>query len=151
MKKYFTTAISYVNGKPHLGHAYEAVLTDVLTRYNKLYGHDSIMLTGVDEHGQKVYDVAVENNMDPLAYCDSLIPDFTNLLEKAYVDYKIFFRTTAEFHKKMFKRFCKNYITKAIFTKIIMRVTIVLHVKLFLQKKTLLTVSVPNVAERQPS
>jgi len=100
MKKYFTTAISYVNGKPHLGHAYEAVLTDVLTRYNKLYGHDSIMLTGVDEHGQKVYDVAVENNMDPLAYCDSLAPDFTNLLEKADVDYKIFFRTTAEFHKK---------------------------------------------------
>ncbi|MCK5760185.1 MAG: class I tRNA ligase family protein, partial [Candidatus Delongbacteria bacterium] len=100
MKKYFTTAISYVNGKPHLGHAYEAILTDVFTRYNKLFGHDSLMLTGVDEHGQKVYDVAVEKNMDPLAYCDSLIPDFTDLLKLADVDYDVFFRTTTESHKK---------------------------------------------------
>lgn len=100
MKKYFTTAISYVNGKPHLGHAYEAILTDVETRYNKLFGHDSLMLTGVDEHGQKVYDVAVEKNMDPLEYCDSLIPDFTNLLKAADVDYDFFFRTTDESHMK---------------------------------------------------
>ncbi|MDA3886793.1 MAG: methionine--tRNA ligase [Candidatus Delongbacteria bacterium] len=100
MKKYFTTAISYVNGKPHLGHAYEAILTDVQTRYNKLFGHDCLMLTGVDEHGQKVYDVAVEKNMDPLEYCDSLIPDFTNLLKASDVDYDVFFRTTDESHMK---------------------------------------------------
>jgi len=100
MKKYFTTAISYVNGKPHLGHAYEAILTDAFTRYNKLFGHDTIMLTGVDEHGKKVYDVAVEEKMDPLAYCDSLIPVFIDLLKLCDVDYDIFFRTTADFHKK---------------------------------------------------
>ena len=100
MKKYFTTAISYVNGKPHLGHAYEAILTDTFTRYNKLFGHDTLMLTGVDEHGKKVYDVAIEEKMDPLAYCDSLIPVFTDLLKLCDVNYDIFFRTTAEFHKK---------------------------------------------------
>lgn len=100
MKKYFTTAISYVNGKPHLGHAYEAILTDTFTRYNKLFGHDTLMLTGVDEHGKKVYDVAIEQKMDPLAYCDSLIPVFTDLLKLCDVNYDIFFRTTAEFHKK---------------------------------------------------
>lgn len=100
MKKYFTTAISYVNGKPHLGHAYEAILTDAFTRYNKLFGHDTLMLTGVDEHGKKVYDVAIEEKMDPLAYCNSLIPIFTDLLKLCDVNYDIFFRTTAEFHKK---------------------------------------------------
>jgi len=100
MKKYFTTAISYVNGRPHLGHAYEAILTDTFTRYNKLFGHDTLMLTGVDEHGKKVYDVAIEGKMDPLAYCDSLIPVFTDLLKLCDVNYDIFFRTTAEFHKK---------------------------------------------------
>ena len=100
MKKYFTTAISYVNGKPHLGHAYEAILTDAFTRYNKLFGHDAIMMTGVDEHGKKVYDAALEENMDPQAYCDKLIPDFTGLLKLADVEYFKFFRTTEESHKK---------------------------------------------------
>ena len=100
MKKYFTTAISYVNGKPHLGHAYEAILTDSFTRYNRLFGHDAIMLTGVDEHGKKVYDAAMEENMEPRAYCDKLIPEFTNLLKMADVEYFKFFRTTDESHKK---------------------------------------------------
>jgi len=100
MKKYFTTAISYVNGKPHLGHAYEAILTDTFKRYNNLFGHEAIMLTGVDEHGKKVYDVAMEKGLEPLAYCDSLIPDFTNLLKLSDVDYNVFFRTTNEDHIK---------------------------------------------------
>jgi len=99
-KKYFTTAISYVNGKPHLGHAYEAILTDTFTRYSKLFGYDSFMLTGVDEHGKKVYDVAIEKNMNPLEYCDSLIPDFTNLLKRSDVNNDHFFRTTSKLHKE---------------------------------------------------
>lgn len=112
MKKYFTTAISYVNGKPHLGHAYEAILTDTFTRYNKLFGHDTIMLTGVDEHGKKVYDVAMEEKMDPLAYCDSLIPAFTDLLKLCDVNYDIFFRTTADFHKKNVQAILQNLYDK---------------------------------------
>ena len=51
---YITTAISYVNGAPHLGHAYEAVTTDALARFKRLDGFDVMFLTGTDEHGQKV-------------------------------------------------------------------------------------------------
>lgn len=100
MKKYFTTAISYVNGKPHLGHAYEAILTDTFSRYNRLFGNDVIMLTGVDEHGKKVYDAASEKGLSPQEYCDSLIPAFMDLLKLSDVDYNIFFRTTDSNHKK---------------------------------------------------
>jgi methionyl-tRNA synthetase len=53
-KFYITTAISYVNGAPHLGHAYEAISTDVIARFKRLDGFDVHFLTGTDEHGQKV-------------------------------------------------------------------------------------------------
>jgi len=99
-KKYLTTPIYYVNGKPHLGHAYTTILCDSITRYYKLFGYDAVMITGVDEHGQKVYETAVEKNMDPQAYCDSLIPAFTDLFKKCDINYDIFFRTTSSSHKK---------------------------------------------------
>jgi methionyl-tRNA synthetase len=99
-KKYITTPIYYVNGKPHLGHAYTTILADTLKRYYKLFGYDSVMITGVDEHGQKVYEAAVEKNMDTQMYCDSLIPEFKSLFKKCDVDYDIFFRTTSASHKK---------------------------------------------------
>ena len=52
---YITTAINYTNGIPHIGHAYEAVTTDVIARYHRIYGRKVFFLTGTDEHGQKVY------------------------------------------------------------------------------------------------
>ncbi|HCR28928.1 MAG TPA: methionine--tRNA ligase, partial [Opitutae bacterium] len=55
---YITTAIDYANGKPHLGHAYEKVLTDVVARFRRLMGDDVYFLTGLDEHGQKVQQSA---------------------------------------------------------------------------------------------
>lgn len=51
---YITTAINYTNGPPHIGHAYEAVITDVIARYYRSIGHDVYFLTGTDEHGQKI-------------------------------------------------------------------------------------------------
>ena len=55
---YVTTAIDYPNGKPHIGHAYEKILADVLTRYQRLKGAESYFLTGVDQHGQKMVKTA---------------------------------------------------------------------------------------------
>ncbi|MBN2789993.1 MAG: methionine--tRNA ligase [Candidatus Delongbacteria bacterium] len=100
MKKYFTTPIYYVNGKPHLGHAYTTILTDAFTKYYKLFGYDTKFITGVDEHGQKVYEAAVKMGMTPKEYVDGLIPAFTQLFEKCDIDYDIFYRTTNEKHYK---------------------------------------------------
>ena len=55
---YITTAISYPNGAPHIGHAYEAIATDAIARYKRLDGYDVMFLTGTDEHGQKVEKAA---------------------------------------------------------------------------------------------
>ncbi|MEM7651380.1 MAG: class I tRNA ligase family protein, partial [Pseudomonadota bacterium] len=62
---YITTAISYVNGVPHLGHAYEVILTDVMARYKRLDGYDVMFLTGTDEHGEKVAKTAEDNGVSP--------------------------------------------------------------------------------------
>ena len=65
---YITTAINYVNGPPHLGHAYEAIATDVLARFKRLDGYDVMFLTGTDEHGQKVARIAEAASKDPRTY-----------------------------------------------------------------------------------
>ncbi|MEM6601836.1 MAG: class I tRNA ligase family protein, partial [Verrucomicrobiota bacterium] len=64
-KFYITTAIDYVNGRPHLGHAYEKVLTDMLARYERRKGKGVFFLTGVDEHGMKVQQSAAAQNREP--------------------------------------------------------------------------------------
>ena len=73
---YITTAIDYVNGQPHLGHAYEKIATDVIARAQRSFGHDVFFLTGLDEHGQKVQQVAQREGQDPQAYCDRLADDW---------------------------------------------------------------------------
>ena len=57
-KFYITTAIDYPNAKPHIGHAYEKIIADVLARWQRLLGFDVFFLTGTDEHGQKIYKTA---------------------------------------------------------------------------------------------
>lgn len=99
-KKYFTTPIYYINGTPHIGNAYTTIIADTLKRYYKLFGYDSMMLTGVDEHGQKVLETAVKNGKTPKEHCDSMLPNFVNLFNKCNIDYDVFFRTTDEDHKK---------------------------------------------------
>ena len=79
-KKFFiTTAIDYANGSPHIGHAYEKVLTDVVARYKRLLGIDVHFLTGLDEHGQKVQINASKRNIEPIEICDALADEFKNL------------------------------------------------------------------------
>src|ERR1700755_1365585 len=69
---YLTTAIDYVNSRPHLGTAYEKVAADVIARYKRLCGIDTHFLMGNDEHSQNVFKKAAEEGLDPLTYCDRM-------------------------------------------------------------------------------
>ena len=95
---YITTAISYVNGAPHLGHAYESILTDVMARFKRLDGYDVMFLTGTDEHGQKVAKTAEANNMEPKAFCDKIAAKFVDMTEKLNISNDDFIRTTEPRH-----------------------------------------------------
>jgi methionyl-tRNA synthetase len=97
---YITTPLYYVNDTPHVGHAYCTVNADILTRYHKLFGEETLFLTGTDEHGQKCQDAAVKNNIDPQKYCDQMVVNFRNIWKELDIDFDIFFRTTDEVHKK---------------------------------------------------
>jgi methionyl-tRNA synthetase len=61
---FITTAIHYSSGLPHIGHAYENILADTIARYKRLIGFDVMFLTGLDEHGQKIAEIATKNNMN---------------------------------------------------------------------------------------
>lgn len=98
---YITTAIDYVNGSPHLGHAYEKVLTDVIARFRRLMGDRVHFLTGVDEHGQKVQQSARKRGIAPQAFCDEVSQEFRNLCARLEVSNDDFIRTTEERHKKV--------------------------------------------------
>ncbi len=97
-KFYITTPIYYVNDKPHIGHAYTTILADVLTRYHKAEGDDVFFLTGLDEHGQKVFQAAEQRKMTPQEHCDDLAPRFLHLWDKLEIQYSDFIRTTQKRH-----------------------------------------------------
>jgi methionyl-tRNA synthetase len=96
---YITTAIDYANGPPHLGHAYEKVLTDVVARYQRLTGTTVHFLTGVDEHGQKVTQTAQQLGKTPQALTDELAPMFVELCRRLNISNDDFIRTTESRHK----------------------------------------------------
>jgi methionyl-tRNA synthetase len=98
---YITTAIDYVNGSPHLGHAYEKVLTDVIARFRRQMGDQVHFLTGVDEHGQKVQASAKKRGIPPQQFCDEITAEFRALLPKLNISNDDFIRTTEERHKKV--------------------------------------------------
>lgn len=98
---YITTAIDYVNGSPHLGHAYEKVLTDVIARIRRMMGDKVHFLTGVDEHGQKVQQTARKRGIPPQQFCDEISVEFRALLPKLNVANDDFIRTTEERHKRV--------------------------------------------------
>ncbi len=97
---YITTAISYVNGKPHLGHAYEQILTDVMARFQRLDGREVMFLTGTDEHGQKVAKTAETRGMEPQAFCDEISESFRDMTTQLNISNDDFIRTTEERHYK---------------------------------------------------
>ncbi len=95
---YITTAISYVNGKPHLGHAYEVIATDVIARFMRLDGHNVYFLTGTDEHGQKVEKTAAAANVDPKSFCDDIAGEFKKMADLLNISNDDFIRTTEPRH-----------------------------------------------------
>ena len=98
---YITTAIDYVNGQPHLGHAYEKVIADVIARARRSLGEEVFFLTGLDEHGQKVQQAAAAEGKDPQAYCDQLAQDWKAFAEKLGLTNNDFVRTTEARHKEI--------------------------------------------------
>jgi len=95
---YVTTAISYPNGPPHMGHAYEAIATDAIARFMRLDGYDVFFLTGTDEHGQKIQQTAVGEGVSPRELLARIVPTFQRLLERMNCSNDAFIRTTEERH-----------------------------------------------------
>lgn len=96
---YLTTPIYYVNDKPHIGHAYTSLATDVLARFKRLDGHEVFFLTGTDEHGQKVEKAAKDAGEDPQAFTDRVSQAFRDLTATMGFSNDDFIRTTEPRHK----------------------------------------------------
>jgi methionyl-tRNA synthetase len=100
MPRFFiTTPIFYVNGDPHIGHAYNAIAADVLARFKRLDGYDVFFLSGTDEHGQKVEKAAADAGMAPQAFTDGISQKFRDMERRLNVSTDDFIRTTEARHK----------------------------------------------------
>jgi methionyl-tRNA synthetase len=97
---YITTAIAYPNGQPHIGHAYEAIATDALARFQRLDGKDVFFLTGTDEHGQKMIQTAASEGMTAAQLADRNAARFKEMDEVLNVSFDRFIRTTEPAHHK---------------------------------------------------
>ena len=97
---YLTTAIAYANGPPHLGHAYEAISSDVIARFKRLDGYQVHFLTGMDEHGQKVEKTAADKGVAPQVWCDGIADDFRQMMQALNISIDDFIRTTEPRHRE---------------------------------------------------
>jgi methionyl-tRNA synthetase len=98
---FITTAIDYTNSAPHIGHAYEKVLADVVARYHRLKGDDVFFLTGVDQHGQKVQQSAAKTGAAPSEFVKEITQQFIDLWKKLDIQYDEWAETISERHKKV--------------------------------------------------
>jgi methionyl-tRNA synthetase len=105
---YLTTTTPYVNAAPHIGFALEIVAADVIARYQRLLGKEVVFNTGTDEHGQKIYQKALENNQQPQDYVDEYAPKFNGLKTLLNLSYTHFIRTTEDHHKKAAQEFWRR-------------------------------------------
>jgi methionyl-tRNA synthetase len=97
---YLTTAIDYVNNRPHLGTAYEKVAADVIARFKRLAGYDVRFMMGNDEHSQNVFRRAKEQGLEPLAYCDRMEQEFKAVWSRLNISFDDFIRTSEPRHRK---------------------------------------------------
>jgi methionyl-tRNA synthetase len=104
---FLTTAIDYVNSRPHLGTAYEKITADVIARYKRLCGFETYFMMGNDEHSQNVYKKAVEQGLDPLAYCDLMEREFRAVWKELDLSFDDFIRTTEPRHRTAVSRFAQ--------------------------------------------
>ena len=97
---YITTAIDYATGTPHIGHAYEKIATDIIARFQRLNNRQVFFLTGTDDHGQKVFEKAQENNQEVQKFVDEQSKKFEELTKQLHLSNDFFIRTTQEEHKQ---------------------------------------------------
>jgi methionyl-tRNA synthetase len=97
---YITTAISYPNGRPHIGHAYEAIATDAIARFHRLSGRDVFFLTGTDEHGLKMAQAAREEGVAPAIFAENMSNTFKAMDDALNISYDRFIRTTEPDHHR---------------------------------------------------
>jgi methionyl-tRNA synthetase len=97
---YISTAISYPNGPPHIGHAYEAIATDAIARFMRLDGYDVYFLTGTDEHGQKIQQTAAKEGLTPRQLLDRNVPLFEKMVERLECSNDDFIHTTEARHHR---------------------------------------------------
>jgi methionyl-tRNA synthetase len=111
MKKtvYITTPIYYASGNPHIGHAFSTIYGDVLAKYKRLVGYDALFQTGMDEHGQKIEDIAKEKKVDVKTFVDDITNKFKDLWDKLDIQCDSFVRTSEPRHidvvQKVFQDF----------------------------------------------
>lgn len=111
-KFYITTAIDYPNGSPHMGHAYEKVVTDAYARWNRYQGIETHFLTGTDENGQKLVESAKKNGEDTQSYVDKQVAVFKKLCQNLNLSHNDFIRTTEERHANVAGDFWHKLETK---------------------------------------
>ena len=109
-KFYTTTAIDYVNGAPHIGHAYEKILTDVIYRHFTQRCEDTYFLTGTDEHGIKIQKTSAAQNMTPKELCDMNANKFKDAWKALDIGYSQFIRTTDDEHEKVVQKIFKKLV-----------------------------------------
>ena len=98
---YLTTPIYYVNALPHLGHAYTTIAADAMARYHRLAGEDVWFLTGTDEHGERIAQIAAAANVPPLEYADKISAQFRQTWDRLGLRYDDYIRTTEARHQKV--------------------------------------------------
>jgi methionyl-tRNA synthetase len=100
-----TTPLYYANDVPHIGHAYTTMAADAIARWHRLRGDNVRLITGTDEHGQKIERSALAAGAEPQAYCDRIVAEFDRLWQKLDITYDRFSRTTAPAHHHIVKDF----------------------------------------------
>ena len=108
MPYYLTTPIYYVNAKPHLGHAYTTIVADSLVRFHKLLGSAAYLVTGTDEHGDKICRAAEKAGQTPLEFADAISEEFRALWPRLNIQYDRFIRTTEAGHARVVQAFLQR-------------------------------------------
>lgn len=107
-KFYITTAIAYSSRKPHIGNTYEVIMTDAIARYKRMMGYDVFFLTGTDEHGQKIENLANEAGIEPKKYVDGVAGTIREIWDLVGASYDKFIRTTDDYHEKTVQHIFKK-------------------------------------------
>ncbi len=107
-KFYITTAIAYTSRKPHIGNAYDIVLADMIARYKRMMGYDVYLMTGSDEHGQKIEEYANAAGISPKQYVDNVSEEIKAVWNSLNTSYDKFIRTTDDYHEKQVQKIFKK-------------------------------------------